>query len=105
MESDSLQHWESESDFFVRFRFCCVPRFPLILTAKFHSLYVKESAVGNFGKIRVGIRSRKFWKVELESGVGYFTSDSATLLVRTILQNGLNITGLGLMQNNAGLRV
>jgi len=23
---------------------CCVPRFPLILTAKFHSLYVKESA-------------------------------------------------------------
>jgi len=33
---------------------CCVPRFPLILTAKFHSLYVKESGwgvgVGNFGK-------------------------------------------------------
>jgi len=22
--------------------FCCAPRFPLILTAKFHSLYVKE---------------------------------------------------------------
>ena len=23
--------------------FCCVPRFPLILTVNFHSLYVKES--------------------------------------------------------------
>ena len=39
---------------------CCAPRFPLILTAKFHSLYVKESeseilgrsesGVGDFGK-------------------------------------------------------
>ena len=37
---------------------CCAPRFPLILTAKFHSLYVKESEIlerlesrdGNFGK-------------------------------------------------------
>jgi len=35
---------------------CCVPRFPLILTAKFHSLYVKESGVevGNFGKVGIG---------------------------------------------------
>jgi len=24
---------------------CCAPRFPLILTAKFHSLYVKESEI------------------------------------------------------------
>ena len=39
---------------------CCAPRFPLILTAKLHSLYVKESGVGNFGKVGVG--SRKFWK-------------------------------------------
>jgi len=39
---------------------CCAPRFPLILTAKFHSLYVK-SRVDNSGK------------------VGDFTSDSATL--------------------------
>ena len=41
----------------------------IILTVKFHSLYVKksesESGVGNFGKVGVG--------------VGYFTSDSAIL--------------------------
>jgi len=42
---------------------CCVPRFPLILAAKFHSLYVKES----------------------ESGVGYFTSDSATLVATSFI--------------------
>ena len=51
---------------------CYAPRLPLILTAKFHSLYVEESepgvGVGNFGKVRVGV------------GVGYFTSDSATLV-------------------------
>ena len=35
---------------------CCAPRFPLMLTAKFHYLYVKESeilekvGVRNFGK-------------------------------------------------------
>ena len=52
---------------------CCVPRFPLILTAKFHSLCVKESELEIFE--RSGW-SRKFWKV----GVGYFTSESATLL-------------------------
>jgi len=40
---------------------CCAPRFPLILTVKFHSLYVKESGVG----------------------VGYFAFDSTTLLVTT----------------------
>jgi len=34
---------------------CCAPRFPLILTAKLNSFYVKESGVGNFGKVRVGI--------------------------------------------------
>jgi len=34
--------------------------------AKFHSLYVEQSGVGNFGKVGVG--------------VGYFTSDSATLV-------------------------
>jgi len=55
--------------------FCCAPRFPLILTAKFHSLYVKESeleilersesAVGvwNFGKSVSEILERS----ELES--------------------------------------
>ena len=44
---------------------CCAPRFPLILTAKLHSLHVKESklGIGNFGKV----------------GVGYFVSDSAAL--------------------------
>ena len=45
---------------------CCAPRFPLILTAKFHSLHIKESGVGvgNFGKAGVGVGSgsRKFWK-------------------------------------------
>ena len=48
----------------------CVPRFPLILTAKFHSLYVEESevGVGNFGKV----------------GIGYFTSDSATLVQTSV---------------------
>ena len=40
---------------------CCAPRFPLILTAEFHSLFVEESeseilesrrlGVGNFGKV------------------------------------------------------
>ena len=48
---------------------CCVPRFPLILTAKFHSLYVKESESGVGSEIVV--RSRV--------GIGCFTSDSATL--------------------------
>jgi len=69
--------------------FCCVPRFPLILTAKFHSLYVKESGVGvgNFGKVGVGNfgnseRSREskseiFGKSEWGVGVGYFTPDPA----------------------------
>jgi len=54
---------------------CCAPRFPLILTANFHSLYVKESesAVGNFGKVGVGVGN--FGKV----GVGVGASDSATL--------------------------
>jgi len=36
---------------------CCAPRFPLSLTAKFHSLYVKELE----SKI-LESRSRKFWK-------------------------------------------
>ena len=53
---------------------CCASPFPLILAAKFHSLYIKESeilersdsGVGNFGKVGVG--------------VGYFISDSATLV-------------------------
>jgi len=48
---------------------CCVPRFPLILTAKFHSLYVEESEVGNF--VKVGVGSRKLWKVEVGSRIFY----------------------------------
>ena len=65
---------------------CCAPRFPLILTVKFHSLYVKESeseilespesGVGNFGKVGVGV------------GVRYFTSNSAALSAT------LNITNI-----------
>jgi len=43
---------------------CRAPRFPLILTAKLPSLYVKESELGNFGKVGVGF--------------GYFTFDSTT---------------------------
>jgi len=41
---------------------CCAPKFPFILTDKFHSLYVKESeslsGVRNFGKTEVksGVR-------------------------------------------------
>jgi len=68
---------------------CCAPRFPLILTAKFHSLYVKESKSEILERSEYG--SRKFWevgvgnfgKVGVGVGVGYCTSDSATL-VRTI---------------------
>jgi len=48
---------------------CCAPQFPLILTAKFHSFYVKESEI-------LESQSRN-WKFEL---VGYFTSDSTTLV-------------------------
>jgi len=46
---------------------CCVPRFTLILTAKYHSLYVKESEILS----------------KSESGVGYFTSNSATMVTKT----------------------
>jgi len=52
----------------LKFSFGCTPRFPLILTAKFHSFYVKES------------ESEIFQRSKLEFRVGYFTSDSATLL-------------------------
>jgi len=53
---------------------CCTPRFPFILTAQLHSLYVKESKIlersgvgnGNFGKVGVG--------------VGYFTSNFAAVV-------------------------
>jgi len=41
---------------------CCVPRFPLILTAKFNSLYVKESGVGNFENLVSGVGN--FFKSE-----------------------------------------
>jgi len=39
----------------------------MILTAKYHSLYVKESEILS----------------KSESGVGYFTSDSATMVTKT----------------------
>jgi len=55
----------------------CVPRFPLILTANFHSLYVMvsgvknfgwlEPGVGNFGKSELGVRILK--RSELESDI------------------------------------
>jgi len=70
---------------------CCAPGFPLILTVKFHSLYGKESGVGNFGMAGVGVGNfvksesgvgvGNFGKVGVGVGVGYFTSDSATLHV------------------------
>jgi len=60
---------------------CCVPRFPLIFTAKYHSLYVKESGsevlqrsgvgVRNCGKVGVGSRSWKFWKCRSWSRIFY----------------------------------
>ena len=66
---------------------CCVPRFPLILTAKCHSFDVEsESGVGNFGKGGVGNIGKSesgfgnFGKGGVEVGVGYFTSNSATLV-------------------------
>ena len=93
VESHSLQHWESESDFFYPTRMsnwivflyhtpklgiplemvqfllkqisCCAPRFPLSLTAKLHSLYVKESEI------------LERWD---RVGVGYFSSDSTALI-------------------------
>jgi len=58
---------------------CCAPRFPLIVTAKFHSLYVKqsereseilerpESGVGNFGKAESEILERS--DLESESDI------------------------------------
>jgi len=39
---------------------CCVPRFPLILTAKFHSLYLKESEILERSEI-LESRSRIFY--------------------------------------------
>ena len=73
----ALLNWEFLLKWYISFEtfveseiYCCVPWFPLISAAKFHSLYVKKSGagVGNFGKSESGV------------GVGYFTSDSATLL-------------------------
>jgi len=50
---------------------CCAPRFPLILaTAKFQSLYLKESesgiGVGNFGKVGVG--PQPWWYFQIIAG-------------------------------------
>ena len=110
-----LKHWEPESDFFCPtphaqldhfyitllnwefqlkwynffWNFCWIKdfllctRISLILTAKFHSLYVKESEILERSESEIfETRSRKFWNV----GVGYFTSDSATLLCTTFRQ-------------------
>ena len=52
---------------------CCASRFPLILTAKFHSLYVKES--------ETEILERP------ESRVGYSSSDSAALVAECVLND------------------
>jgi len=58
--------------------------FHFVLPAKFHFLYVKESEMWKGW-------SRKFWKVQVGNfgkggvGVGYFTSDSATLLISSTL--------------------
>jgi len=52
---------------------CCVPRFPLILTAKFRSLYVKEWGVGNFGILESEILEsrRRIFYLRLRN-LGYF---------------------------------
>ena len=81
----TLQSWE----FLLKLQFllklllnqisCCAPRFPLILTAKFHFFNVKGSEPKILERSEseiLGTRSRKFWKV----GFGYFASDSATLV-------------------------
>ena len=66
---------------------CCVTRFPLILTVKFHSVYDEESEpvveVGNFGKVGVG----NFGKSESRVGAGDFTSNSATLIRMSVDRN------------------
>jgi len=75
---------------------CCVPRFLLILTAKFHSLYVKESESEILERSELGVGN--FAKSESGIGVGYFTSDSATLVVTSrpnpvpcVMQNDLTV--------------
>jgi len=50
----------------------------LILTAKFHSLYVKESESENLERSGVGVGN--FGKSESGVEVRYFTYDSATLI-------------------------
>ena len=69
----TLVSWEFLLKWYNFFWNFAVHHDPLILTAKFNSLYVKESesrvGVGNFGKS----------ESEPGVGVGYFTSDSATL--------------------------
>jgi len=58
---------------------CCVQWFPLILTAKFYSLFVKELEI-------LARSSQKFWKV------GCFTSYSATLILIIVYTNIMNVS-------------
>ena len=111
VESDSWQHWESESDFFVRLRMsnwiifcitpklvipvemerfilklslkqisCCEPRFPLILTAKVHSLYVKESESVILESSSRSRESENLERSELESNILPLTPQSCLQL-------------------------
>ena len=49
---------------------CSAPRFPLSLTAKFHSLYVKESEILERSDSEIlESQSQKFWKVGVESRI------------------------------------
>jgi len=57
--------------------FCCVLRFPLIVSCyKIVDSQTSSMGVENFGMSGVG----SFYKVGVGVGVGHFTSDSATLL-------------------------
>jgi len=85
---------------------CCIPRFPLVLTGKFHSLYVEseswgeseilenrcrgseilersESGVGVGYFRKVGVGSRKFWKVFLASNSTTLPHNAACKLTTT----------------------
>ena len=65
LNREFLLKWYNTFETFVETEFsCCIPRFPLILTAKFHSLCVKESELEILERSEMlESRSRKFRKV------------------------------------------
>jgi len=78
---------------------CCAPRFPLVLTAKFNSLYFKELGfgVGNFGKLEVGVGIWKFCKVGVGSRIFYLRLRTPAIYINQVL---LRKTGYTSQKNN-----